>query len=78
VLFNRRLSQNDVVRACTVATTYLLFLCCGVGFLLYFEGMEILSTLFEITSAIGTAGLSMGLTPQFGPPGKIYNSESYN
>lgn len=71
VLFNRRLSQKDVFRACTVATTYLLFLCCCVGFSLYFEGMDFLSTLFEMTSAIGTVGLSMGLTPQFGAPGKI-------
>ena len=71
VFFGRCLPQKDVFRACTLATTYLLFLCCGVGLLLYFEGKDFLRTLFEMTSAIGTVGLSMGLTPQFGMSGKI-------
>ena len=70
VIFHRCLPGKDVIRACTVATTYLFFLGSGVGLLLYFEGMDFLSTLFEMTSAIGTVGLSMGLTPQFGVSGK--------
>jgi len=71
VFFGRCLPGKDVLRACTVATTYLVFLCSGVGILLYFEEMDFLSTLFEMTSAIGTVGLSMGITPQLGTPGKI-------
>jgi len=71
VFFDRCLVQKDVLRACTVAATYLSFLCCGVGFLLYFEGEDFLSTLFEMSSAIGTVGLSTGLTAHFGTAGKL-------
>ncbi|MFT5702442.1 MAG: trk system potassium uptake protein TrkH [Desulforhopalus sp.] len=71
VFFGRCLPGKDVFHACTVGITYLLFLCVGVGFLLYFEEMDFLSTLFEMTSAIGTVGLSMGITPQLSAPGKI-------
>ena len=71
VLFDRRLPEKDIIRACTVTALYLAFLCVCVGFLLYFEGLDFFSTLFETTSAIGTVGLSMGITPKFGAPGKI-------
>jgi len=71
VIFNRQVPRENVFRAFTVATIYLLFLVCGVSCLLYFEGRDFLGTLFEMTSAIGTVGLSVGLTPEFGAAGKI-------
>ena len=71
VLFDRRLPEKDIIRACTVAALYLVFLCVCAGFLLYFERRDFLSTLFETTSAIGTVGLSMGITPGVGAAGKL-------
>ncbi len=71
VFFDRCLEQKDVIRACTVAASYLLFLVCATGLLLHFEGEDFLGTLFEMSSAVGTVGLSMGLTPGFGAPGKM-------
>lgn len=70
-LFGRQLPQENISRALAVAATYLLFLFCGTIFLLHYEDREVMGTVFEMTSAVGTVGLSLGLTPQFGPAGKM-------
>ena len=43
----------------------LLFLACGLV-ISQIEGLPLLTCLFETSSAIGTVGLSLGITPQLG------------
>jgi len=69
--FGRQLSQENILRAFAVAVVYLLFLFCSTIFLLHYEGREVMGTAFEMASAVGTVGLSLGLTPQLGPVGKV-------
>ena len=50
-----------------ILTLYLL-LFLGGGFLISrLEGLPLVACLFESASALGTAGLTLGLTPQLGP-----------
>ena len=69
--FWRRIPQDQADRALTV---FLMGagLVCGVTMLLLItEGADFLRTLFEVTSAFGTVGLSMGLTTELSPWGRL-------
>ena len=64
--FGRRLEEETVRNAATILTMYLtLFL--GGGFIISrVEGLPLLTCLFETASAVGTVGLTLGVTPQLG------------
>lgn len=64
--FGRRVEESTVRSAAAILTLYLtLFL--GGGLLISrMEGLPLLPCLFEAASAVGTAGLTLGLTPQLG------------
>ena len=64
--FGRRLEEEAVRNAATILTMYLtLFL--GGGFIISrVEGLPLLTCLFETASAVGTVGLTLGVTPQLG------------
>ncbi|MEA1922620.1 MAG: potassium transporter TrkG [Pseudomonadota bacterium] len=70
VIYGRKLSINTILRAFTMIAFYLLFLALGCLVLLYFEQASFVITLFEITSALGTVGLSLGATGEWGVLGK--------
>jgi trk system potassium uptake protein TrkH len=59
-LFGRRISAETIARAFFVSLIAFLTLNFFAGLLLIVEGRDLLSTLFETTSAFGTVGLSMG------------------
>lgn len=62
--FNRRLSNEVVSQASTILIMYLvLFLTAGLV-ISRVENLTVLTCLFETASAIGTVGLSLGITPQ--------------
>lgn len=64
--FDRRVAE-DVVR--TAAAIFLMYvmLCVGGGMIISrIEGISLLTCLFETASAIGTVGLTLGITPQLG------------
>ena len=62
--FNRRLSNEVVSQASTILIMYLvLFLTAGLV-ISRVEDLPVLTCLFETASAIGTVGLSLGITPQ--------------
>lgn len=62
--FNRRISNEVVSQASTILTMYLvLFLTAGLV-ISRVENLPVLTCLFETASAIGTVGLSLGITPQ--------------
>jgi trk system potassium uptake protein len=71
VIFGRRLPLATVLRAYTLIMLYLGFVGLGTGLLLYTEGAPLLATLFEMTSATGTVGLTLGLTPELSAMGKV-------
>lgn len=71
VVLGRRLPQSNVVRAFALIFLYCAFLCVGIGALLYTDHGEFLTTAFEVASALGTVGLSLGLTPHLSTAGKV-------
>ena len=70
-LWNRRVPFRIVQRAVTVAVLYLGTLGLGLGALALFEPLPFRALLFESASALGTVGLSLGITPGLGVPGKL-------
>lgn len=71
VAFRRRISEETIRKAAAVAVLYLtLFVSCGVA-ISQIEGLAILDALFETASAIGTVGLSLGVTPTLGLASRI-------
>ncbi len=62
-LFRRRVADDTVRLAAAVLSLYLaLFLACGALISLWDE-LPLLTALFETASAIGTVGLTLGITP---------------
>lgn len=71
VIFRYRLAKDRILKAITL-TMMALFLVIIVTMLLSTtEDAQLLKILFEVTSAFGTVGLTMGLTPELTTFGKI-------
>ena len=70
-LFKRELHPDDVNRS--LAVTMMAGILCFISlvFLKLTQPFSILEILFEVTSAFGTTGLSMGITPDLDTIGKI-------
>lgn len=64
--FRRRISDDTVKLAATVFLMYIVLFLAGGAVICRVEGVPLLSALFETASAIGTVGLSLGLTPGLG------------
>ncbi len=64
--FGRRLSPESIRQALTVFLMYLVLLLAGSLFISYREGLAFLDCLFEGVSAIGTVGLTIGVTAEAG------------
>lgn len=72
VLFKRRIVIESVLKALTVAMSGVMIVIIVTFFLSITEhGHDFIMYLFEATSAFGTVGLSMGLTPELSPIGRI-------
>ena len=64
--FGRRIESSAVKNAVTILALYLsLFLCGGIAISMI-EGLPIGDCLFETASAVGTVGLTLGITPGLG------------
>ena len=62
-LFGRRI--DDVVKnAATISLMYITLCCTGGLIISVSEGLPMLTCLFETASAVGTVGLSLGITPE--------------
>ncbi|MCM3388327.1 TrkH family potassium uptake protein [Ureibacillus chungkukjangi] len=72
VLFKRRIVEETILKSLTVAVSGMMIVIL-VTFLLSIteHGHDFMMYLFEATSAFGTVGLSMGLTPELSPIGRI-------
>jgi len=64
--FGRRIDDQTVRTAATVLTMYLVLFLLGGAIISRTEGLPLLTCLFETASAIGTVGLSLGVTPTLG------------
>ena len=72
VLFKRRIVTETILKAFTVATSGALIVMIVTILLSITEkGHVFLMYLFEAASAFGTVGLSMGLTPELSPIGRL-------
>ena len=60
--FSRRLSAETVHHAVTVFMMYLLLFFAGSLLISFIDGLHLLDCAFETASAIGTVGLSIGVT----------------
>lgn len=70
-LRDRELDDVDCQRATVVVTTSALVAAAGTFVLLLTEGADLLAVAFEVISALGTVGLSLGLTPHLTAAGKL-------
>ena len=64
--FQRRIPEEAIRNAGAILLMYLGLLLAGGMFISYEEGIPLLDALFETASAIGTVGLSLGVTPELG------------
>ncbi len=70
-LFERRLPREIIYRSITITAAALALVISVTMFLTVTEKAEFLTVLFETTSAFGTVGLSMGITPKLTVLGKL-------
>ncbi len=71
-MHERRLPPDDIMKAMTIATLA-MGLVTGVTLVLSVtENARFLELLFETTSAFGTVGLTMGITPSLSDIGRIF------
>ena len=68
---NRTIADNNIRRALAIAFLYLLTVLIGVVLLSLSEILPFKSLLFETISAMGTVGLSLGITSSLSAPGKL-------
>lgn len=64
--FGRRIEEETVREAATILTLYLCLFLAGGFVISKVEGLPLLTCLFETGSAIGTVGLTLGITPNLG------------
>lgn len=65
-LFGRRMNDGVVKQAATILLMYIVLFFAGALIINIAEGAPMTACLFETASAIGTVGLSLGLTPGLG------------
>ncbi|MBR2403564.1 MAG: Trk family potassium uptake protein [Lachnospiraceae bacterium] len=64
--FGRRIPEDTVRFAATILLMYFLLFMTGGMVISVCEGLPMLTCLFETASAIGTVGLTLGITPELG------------
>lgn len=69
--FRRRVSQDSVRNASAVMAMYLVLFLLGSMFISQIEDLPILTCFYETASAIGTVGLTLGITPHLTAVSKI-------
>ncbi len=62
--FGRRIPTESIRNAAAILLMYLTLFLTGAAVISYIERLPLLTTLFETASAIGTVGLTLGITTQ--------------
>lgn len=69
--FGRRVDCDAVKTAATILTMYLVLFFVGGVFISVYENLPLSSCLYEAASAVGTTGLSLGITPLLHIPSQM-------
>ena len=69
--FGRRIDCGVVKTAATIVTMYLALFLGGAIFISTYEGLPLAACLYETASAVGTVGLTLGITPQLHIPSQM-------
>ena len=69
--FRRRIGQDVIRNAGTILFLYLMLFSVGSAVLARVEGLPLLTCMFETGSAVGTVGLTLGITPSLHPCSRI-------
>lgn len=69
--FGRRIDTGVVRNAATILLMYLALFFTGGLFISIMEGLPMLTCLFETASAVGTVGLTLGITPELGTVSRL-------
>jgi len=70
VIFKREINYQNILRAHAIFFLYILFISVGTAILLIYDDFGFINTFFEVASAVGTVGLSLGITPKLDSVGK--------
>ena len=70
-IFHRRLDDSVLRSAVTIVSIYLVLFFFSAMSISIIDGFTMTESLFESASAIGTVGLSMGITPELGISSKL-------
>jgi potassium uptake TrkH family protein len=70
-VFKRELHQDDIIKSLVVSIMALLICFLAVIILMATENQPMMAVIFEVASAFGTTGLSMGITPELTSIGKF-------
>lgn len=70
-IFGRELYQEDVRKSLAVTLVAGFLSISAIVILMQTEKASLIAVIFEVFSAFGTSGLSVGLTPHLSTPGKI-------
>lgn len=63
-LFGRRIAQNTIATAATLFLLYTGLSLGGAMVISMVEGLPLITCLYEVTSALATVGLTLGITPE--------------
>ena len=69
--FGRRVDCSAVKTAATILMMYLVLFFGGAVFISVYEDLTLSACLYETASAVGTVGLTLGITPQLHLPSQI-------
>ena len=69
--FGRRVDCSSVKTAATILTMYLVLFFGGAVFISAYENHPLSACLYETASAVGTVGLTLGITPQLRIPSQM-------
>ncbi|MCB4204452.1 potassium transporter [Deferribacterales bacterium Es71-Z0220] len=70
VVFKREIPYQNILRAHAIFFLYILFISVGTTILLLYDDFGFINTFFEVASAVGTVGLSLGITSKLDGIGK--------
>lgn len=69
--FGRRIDDDVIKNAATIFLMYIVLFFAGGLIISKVEGLPVLACLFETASAIGTVGLTLGITPSLGAVSRL-------
>ncbi len=71
-VFKREIDEDDIIKSFIVFTTGMILCNVAVIILEFIESaFSLMEILFEVSSAFGTVGLSLGITPELSTAGKV-------